>query len=86
MKGYKVWTCKIIVPGNSQLPPGFDAPPRRAAIEAVENHGIDVLGCSSGWGGSLTEAEKETFEGQLEQPYPDIYFAGTLDTDDETPH
>lgn len=55
---YKVWTCKIVVPGDTILPDGFDAPPRRAAINAVERAGILVLDCYSGWNGRLTPAEK----------------------------
>lgn len=43
----KIWDCRIIV-GDVELPNGFDAPPRRAAIEAIEQQGISVLGCSSG--------------------------------------
>lgn len=78
----KVWECKIIVPENAELPPGFDSPPRMAAIAAVESAGIHVIGCSSGWGGSLTKEEEEEFDAQSVQSYPDIYFAGTMDTDD----
>ena len=52
----KIWDCKIIVSGDSKLPNGFDAPPRRAAINAIENSGIDILSCSSGWGGETREA------------------------------
>ena len=49
----KIWDCRIIV-GDVELPNGMDAPPRRAAIEAIERHGISVLECSSGWGGITT--------------------------------
>lgn len=86
MKNVKVWQCKIIVPEGAELPPGFDWPPRRAAIEAVENAGIEVLGCSSGWGGSLTKAEQEAFEAQAVQAYPDIYFAGAMDAPEDISH
>lgn len=58
---YQVWCCKIIVPLDAELPNGFDAPPRTAAIKAVEDSGIEVIGCSSGWGGSLTKMEREEF-------------------------
>jgi hypothetical protein len=59
---YQIWTCKIVVPKDSKLPNGFDSPPRLAAIEAIEKTGIKVLGCSSGWGGSLTKGEREAFD------------------------
>ena len=58
-KKYKVWDCKIVVPNDAELPDGFDYPPRKAAIEAVENAGIAVLSCFSGWGGRLTKVEAE---------------------------
>ena len=80
----KVWTCKIIVSGDSELPPGFDSPPRWAATGAIENEGIEVIGCSSGWGGSLTKEEKEAYEAQAIQAYPSIYFAGAMDADDSS--
>lgn len=56
-KDYKVWECKIVIPGHIELPEGFDLPPRRAAIEAIRRAGIPVTACLSGWGGSLTESE-----------------------------
>ena len=59
---YQVWTCKIIVPINAKLPWGFDAPPRQAAIEAIENADIEVISCFSGWGGEVDEAEKTIIE------------------------
>ena len=55
---YRVWECKIVVPADKELPLGFDAPPRRAAIEAVEKAGFEVISCFSGWGGSLDDLEK----------------------------
>lgn len=58
MKKYRVWSCKIVVPFEAELPDGFDHPPRRAAIEAVEHAGIDVLSCFSGWGGELDKIEE----------------------------
>lgn len=81
MKHVKVWECKIIVTEDAILPPGFDFPPRTAAINAVESAGIEVLGCSSGWGGSLTKAEKDALNAKSCEAYPDVYFAGTMDTD-----
>jgi hypothetical protein len=59
---YKVWECKIVVPGDTEIPPGFDSPPRLAAQAAVEDHGIEVLEVLSGWGGKLTAIEKEVIE------------------------
>lgn len=56
-KTYKVWDCKIVVPNDTELPSGFDSPPRTAAVEAVEKAGITVLSCFSGWGGILTKIE-----------------------------
>ena len=60
---YRVWACKIVVPADVELPSGFDAPPRGAAQQAVEDAGIEVLGCFSGWAGSLTEGERKVLEG-----------------------
>ena len=36
MKKFNIWDCKILVPINSELPGGFEAPPRTAAIDAIE--------------------------------------------------
>tara|TARA_R110000868_G_scaffold148839_6_gene371076 strand:- start:881 stop:1090 length:210 start_codon:yes stop_codon:yes gene_type:complete len=58
MQKYKVWTCKIVVPVDAELPDGFDSPPRSAAQAAVEKE-CEVLGVFSGWGGTLTENERE---------------------------
>jgi hypothetical protein len=55
---YKVWSCKIVVRGDVELPSGFDFVPRRSAIGAVEAHDIEVLDCFSGWGGELTDGEE----------------------------
>jgi hypothetical protein len=55
--GYRVWECKSVVRDDVELPEGFDFPPRRAAIDAVTDRGIDVVSCFSGWGGSLTVSE-----------------------------
>lgn len=86
MKRVKVWECKIVVPEDAELPPGFDFPPRRAAIEAIDQAGIKVLGCSSGWGGKLTVREQEAFQAQSVQAYPDIHFAGAMDAPDDIKH
>jgi hypothetical protein len=86
MKKVKVWACKIVVPENAELPSGFDWPPRVAAIEAIEKAGIEVLGCSSGWGAELTESEQRSFEAQSVQAYPDLYFAGVMDAPEDIAH
>ena len=64
---YRVWECKIVVSADAELPDGFDAPPRHAAEEAVENAGVEILGCFSGWGGSLDEGEEEVVEEQMKR-------------------
>ena len=61
-KKYKVWTCKIVVDENVILPDGFDSPPRSAAREAVENAGVEIIACFSGWDGKLTPTEIEIIE------------------------
>ena len=86
MKKFKVWECKIIVDEDAELPAGFDWPPRKAATEAIKDAGIEVLGCSSGWAGTLTEAERMAFEENLEQPYRDLYFAGMMDAPEDIAH
>jgi hypothetical protein len=62
MSDYRVWTCKIVVPGDAVLPHGFDWPPRKGATEAVEAAGIKVISCFSGWGGELDEGERDFIE------------------------
>jgi len=69
---YQVWECKIVIPFDSKLPDGFDQPPRRAAIEAVERKGIKVLECFSGWGGELTDIENDITENGLARNYEEI--------------
>jgi hypothetical protein len=64
---YKVWTCKLIVPKDTYLPPGFDAPPRRALYDVMERHGVDVVGIFSGWAGSLDEVERQVIQGEPAQ-------------------
>lgn len=54
----RVWICKIVVDDTS-LPDGFDSPPRKAAIAAVEAAGVRVRHCFSGWGGKLEPLEAE---------------------------
>ena len=60
---FKVWNCKIVVSGDAELPPGFDYPPRRAAINAVEEE-TKIISCFSGWGGSLTKSESNIVKGK----------------------
>lgn len=62
MNQFKVWDCKIVVPINAEIPDGFDWPPRHGAISALEANNIKVLGCFSGWGGTLTELETAIIE------------------------
>lgn len=84
MSRYKVWECKIVVPVTAELPFGFDSPPRRAAINAVEAAGIEVLGCFSGWGGHLTSWELIVFD---ENSSPDdVYVAGAMDAPEDKQH
>lgn len=54
----KVWQCRIMVPDDVELPLGFDAPPRQAAIKAVEKAGVEVIACFSGWGNKETVLER----------------------------
>lgn len=60
-KNMKVWDCKIVVYNNDilSIEAGLDAVPRQAAIKAIEAAGYEVAHCFSGWGGTLTEVEKE---------------------------
>lgn len=64
MKRYRVWTCKLVVEESDDklLPMGCDLPPRQAAIAAVERLGFEVLSMFSGWGGNLTEVERQIVE------------------------
>jgi sugar phosphate isomerase/epimerase len=55
----KVWTCKIVVNDDAELPEGADFPPRKAAIDAVAKMGAKVVICFSGWGGQLDKIEEE---------------------------
>lgn len=54
---FEVWECKIVVPVDTKFPDAFDSPPRMATIEAVEEAGIEVISCFSGWGGKLDDIE-----------------------------
>ena len=79
-KKFKIWDCKILVPIDAELPPGFDSPPRQAAIKAVEDAGIEVLACSSGWGGTLSEEESDFYENNIVKK-DDVYVAGAMDSE-----
>lgn len=81
-KNLMVWTCKIVVEGD-ELPPGFDSPPRVAAENAIAEAGFNVLMNSSGWGGSLSESDKEYLKANDRQ---NIYYAGVMDTPEDTAH
>lgn len=86
MKKFKVWECKIIVPEGAILPPGFDNPPRTAAIAAVEAAGVEILGCSSGWGGSLSKEEEDEFIAHGAKGHSGVYVAGLMDTPEDVAH
>jgi hypothetical protein len=62
MAKFQVWSCKLVVAGDIEMPEGFDFPIRRAVINAVEGHGIEVLACFSGWAGTLTKTQTEIVE------------------------
>ena len=81
-KNLMVWTCKIVVEG-SELPPGFDSPPRMAAEAAIAEAGFVVLMNASGWGGSLTKADKEYL---AEANRQEVYYAGVMDTPEDVVH
>ena len=59
----RVWTCKIVIDAD-ELPGGFDAPPRMAAQQAIEDAGFTVIMNSSGWGGTLDKEDKEYLKNQ----------------------
>jgi hypothetical protein len=63
--GYKVWECRIYVDESAKLPYGFDLPPRMGAIEVIENEGIEVKYCFSGWGRIPIEIELAVIEDRL---------------------
>ena len=64
MSKYNVWECKIVVPANSDMPEGFDGPPRFAAEQAVLEGGVEVIAILSGWGGQLTDIELDVLDKQ----------------------
>ena len=86
-KQYKVWDCRIIVEVSDKgLPNGFDFPPRRAAIDAIENAGIGVVMCSSGWGGTMNDGDKEFIRFHSKDGADGVYIAGLMDTPEDTAH
>lgn len=46
----KMWECSIFV-ADGDIPNGADSPPRQAAIDAMEQLGLTIESCTSGWGG-----------------------------------
>jgi hypothetical protein len=61
----KIWTCKIGECEDSTLPMGADSPMRQAVREAyVRITGQEPKFTFSGWGGSLTEVERQVVEGK----------------------
>lgn len=60
----RVWECRIVIDDDQVLPAGFDFPPRRAAIAAVEAHGVRVKACFSGWGHQTNPDEDAYLEYQ----------------------
>ena len=54
------------MPDDAELPRGFDLPPRRAVIEAIEAKAIKVITCFSGWGSDLTEGELQIVDRDYE--------------------
>jgi len=83
---YKVWTCKIVVAGDSELPSGFDSPPRMAAEAAIEAAGFTVLMNASGWGGELDEHDIKYLSDVEKQGKQEVYFAGAMDAPEDTAH
>ena len=81
-KNLKVWTCKIIVEGG-ELPSGFDSPPRMAAENAIAAAGFNVLMNSSGWGGTLSDSDRQYVKEANRQ---EIYYAGVMDTPEDAAH
>ena len=60
---FKVWQCQIVVPEESIIcDDGF---PRFAAVHAVQQAGIKVISCFSGWNGKLTKNQSELVQYQL---------------------
>ena len=83
-KDFDVWECKLVIDGSLPRIKGFDAIPRMAAIEAVEDAGREVISCFSGWGGSLDVFEKELVEKDVLKPKEEVMETIEVDLSDET--
>lgn len=60
------WFCKIGTIGGVEVPPGGDAPLRRAVEEAFEELiGVEAQGCFSGWGEEFTPAEIAVLKNEM---------------------
>ncbi len=46
---YKVWTCSIIVPGDTKLPEKPDQPLRHAVLKAAKDMKLEILFNKSHW-------------------------------------
>ncbi len=85
-KNYKVWVCKIVIDGDSEMPSGFDSPPRMAAQNAIEEAGFTVLMNSSGWGGKLNKTDINYLSTVEKQGRQDVYYAGAMDANNGVEH
>ena len=85
-KKYHVWECKIVVEATTDLPPGFDYPPRMASENAIAEAGFRVLMNASGWGGNLTKQDIAFVEEAEKQGRSEFYYAGVMDTSEDTEH
>jgi hypothetical protein len=69
-----IWTCKIGILGEANLPPAADWPMRQAVEAAFQRVvGLDADFAFSGWSGELDEVELAVVENRLpsEQHYRD---------------
>ena len=83
-KEFDVWECKLVIDGDLPRIKGFDAIPRMAAIEAVEDAGRKVISCFTGWGGKLDVFEKELVEKDALKLKEEVMETVELDLDEET--
>lgn len=61
----KIWDCKIGQVDEAKVPSGGDAPMREAVRQAyVKLTREEPIFLFSGWGGKLTDGEKEVVEHQ----------------------
>lgn len=64
-----IWSCKVGTDAGVLLPPGCDAPMRRAVKAAfVALAGVEPDFTFSGWGGQLTEPERAVVDNRLPTP------------------